>query len=188
MRQNFPTLICKYCEQPFQARNWKPTYQPQFCSRQCHGKSKRALLLTVECVECQRSFPRKEWHANKTQGRGPFCGFSCYAAWQSRNLRGPNNSFWKGEPGPELGSAEWTRNRRECLTRDGYRCRACNSTDRLTVHHKIPWAEGQEDPHALGNLVTLCAPCHHRLHYLMRRVPALQKLEQELAQLSQSIR
>lgn len=187
-RRNFPTLTCEHCHSEFSARNWKPNYQPRFCSRQCHGMSKRAPVVPVRCVQCSKQFPRKEWHARKTMGRGPFCGFQCYAEWQSQNMAGPDNPAWKGEPGNERNSAEWSRNRKACLERDGFRCRICSSTEDLAVHHKIPWAPGQIDPHAMGNLVTLCERCHHRLHYLQRKVPALRKLEQELARMSQSIR
>ncbi len=152
-RQNFPTLVCENCHSEFVARNWKPNYQPRFCSRQCHGASKRAAVIAVHCVQCSRQFPRKKWHAQKTQGRGPFCGFDCYAKWQSENLRGANNPQWKGEPGNGRQSAEWDRNRRRCLDRDGHACRVCHSTDRLVVHHKSPWAKNQADPHAMDNLV-----------------------------------
>src|SRR6187455_1018882 len=101
MRKNHPTLTCEHCHQPFLARNAKGNYRPRYCSRQCHGQSKQANTVTVECVVCRRQFPRKIWHAQKTKGRGPFCGFQCYAAWQSQNLKGPNNASWKGESSNE---------------------------------------------------------------------------------------
>jgi 5-methylcytosine-specific restriction endonuclease McrA len=189
MRKNFPTLTCEQCQQPFLARNWKPSVPaPRFCSRQCHGRSKQANVVTVECVVCHRQFPRKIWHARKTGDRGPFCGFQCYAAWQSQHLKGPNNNSWKGESSNERECAEWSRNRDACVERDGRQCRVCGSPDRLTVHHKIPWAPNQVAPHAMDNLVTLCVPCHGRLHSLMHRVPALRKLEQELFRVMESIR
>lgn len=43
---------------------------------------------------------------------------------------------------------------------DGYACRACGSTDDLTVDHVIPRAKG--GGHELANLQTLCRSCNSR--------------------------
>ena len=183
-----PILTCEYCQKPFEARNAKPSYRPRFCSRQCHGKSKRAAVVLVQCVQCRLQFPRKTWHAEKTKGRGPFCGFQCYADWQKENMKGQNNPAWTGQSDNDRGSAHYHSQRQKALERDGRRCRACGAEDDLEAHHKIPWAPNQESPHALGNLATLCGKCHRRLHYLQRRVRALEKLKAQLNQLSLSIR
>ena len=95
-RKNHPTLTCEQCQQSFLARNWKPTYRPRFCSRQCHGKSKRAAVVEVQCVQCKRLFDRKVWHAAKTQGRGPFCGFSLLCSVAKRESAGGGQSVLEG--------------------------------------------------------------------------------------------
>lgn len=50
-----------------------------------------------------------------------------------------------------------------CLMRDGYRCQHCGKGSvRLEAHH-IQWrSQGGKD--TLTNVITLCEPCHHRLH------------------------
>src|SRR5580658_4227443 len=66
---------------------------PKYCSRECShaGTSRR---VEVECVHCHRKFERKRYHAARQNERGPFCGFACYSAWQSENLRGAANPAW----------------------------------------------------------------------------------------------
>ena len=48
----------------------------------------------------------------------------------------------------------------EILERDGNRCRACGSGDRLHVHHRKPRLNDR------AWLITVCAGCHARLHRL----------------------
>src|SRR5712691_203976 len=50
-----------------------------------------------------------------------------------------------------------------CLMRDGYRCQQCGKRQgRLEAHHIISREHGGKN--TLTNLLTLCEPCHHRLH------------------------
>ena len=56
-----------------------------------------------------------------------------------------------------LQSAEWKARRQATLTRDGHRCTACRSTERLEAHHLTYERVGFERP---GDLVTLCHLCH----------------------------
>lgn len=67
--------------------------------------------------------------------------------------------------------------REAVLERDGRRCRACGSQNKLAVHHRRPGI------HRRRFLITLCAACHARVHRLgaMRRwlEPALVPIWQE---------
>jgi len=50
-----------------------------------------------------------------------------------------------------------------CLMRDGYTCQQCGKRKiRLEAHHLVFRQNGGKD--TLMNLITLCEPCHHRLH------------------------
>lgn len=60
-----------------------------------------------------------------------------------------------------LQSAEWKARRQATLTRDGHRCTACQSTERLEAHHLTYERVGFERP---GDLVTLCHLCHMLEH------------------------
>jgi len=44
--------------------------------------------------------------------------------------------------------------------RDGYKCRECGISDRLTIDHIVPKDEGGNDH--VNNLQTLCYPCNQR--------------------------
>ena len=54
------------------------------------------------------------------------------------------------------------RLRPKVLKRDGWRCSQCEAYDRtgriLQIDHIVPWADG--GPAEMGNLRTLCIPCH----------------------------
>jgi 5-methylcytosine-specific restriction endonuclease McrA len=51
---------------------------------------------------------------------------------------------------------------RQVLDRDGWRCQACGSMQRLQVHHLKFRSHSGSDVEQ--NLITLCAECHERVH------------------------
>ncbi len=66
-------------------------------------------------------------------------------------------------------SEAWKRLRRQALERDGRRCRLCNGSEALQVHHRYyPEVLGTETVDAL---TTLCGSCHeavaHRDRHLL---------------------
>lgn len=56
----------------------------------------------------------------------------------------------------------WRGLRAQAILRDGHACQRCGRTDGLQVHHIIPKHHGGRD--VLGNLATLCGPCHAHEH------------------------
>jgi len=52
--------------------------------------------------------------------------------------------------------------RQQILHRDGWRCQSCGTTSNLEVHHREFRAHSDAD--AEENLITLCVPCHARVH------------------------
>ena len=53
--------------------------------------------------------------------------------------------------------------RRQVLIRDGWRCQRCGAATHLQVHHlRFRSACGSD---CEGNLVTLCAACHRKIHH-----------------------
>jgi hypothetical protein len=60
--------------------------------------------------------------------------------------------------------------RQEVLERDGWRCRACGSSEWIGIHHRKP---GENRP---SFLITICAACHAQVHHLLsiwKWIPAL---------------
>ena len=57
-----------------------------------------------------------------------------------------------------LRTARWSELRAEALERDGHRCRFCDGTVRLTVHHRrYPRVFGTE---TVDDLTTMCSGCN----------------------------
>lgn len=65
-----------------------------------------------------------------------------------------------------LKTLEWQEKRDQALERDGYRCRNCNSNEKLHVHHRTYIRRGNEE---INDLTTLCNDCHEHFHSRMRR-------------------
>lgn len=71
-----------------------------------------------------------------------------------------------------LQTTEWHEKRKEILSRDFHRCRNCNATEKLQIHHRQyhynPNEEGMIEPWLYENqyLITLCEACHKAGHQL----------------------
>jgi len=54
------------------------------------------------------------------------------------------------------------------ISRDNFRCVACHSSDKLSVHHKDGSggyrSKKLKSNNEISNLITLCASCHSKLH------------------------
>lgn len=63
-----------------------------------------------------------------------------------------------------LKSHEWRFLRMKVLLRDKFKCQHCSSTTNLSIHHIHYETLGREE---IDTLVTLCQPCHDRLHKML---------------------
>lgn len=153
---------CQQCHQMFDPVNERPAHPAKYCSRSCRDEAQRTRVQ-LTCRQCGKQFRRKAYMAEWSQERGPFCGFACYAAWQKEHIRGEANPNFV-PVSPKRISGQWMRNRQIVLERDGRKCQRCGSTHRLHVHHIRKWNPEDPSTHELGNLVTLCASCHRKVH------------------------
>src|SRR5215475_3220600 len=115
------------------------------------------------CIDCRRLKPE----AAIVRGRCPACRRSQ-----------DQQSFYQ--------SAEWRHLRREADLKLKPRCCAiCESTWRLTLHHKVPREQGGAD--SLENLCWLCGNCHSAYEgdKRARRVTTLTRLVDALSALVQ---
>jgi 5-methylcytosine-specific restriction endonuclease McrA len=65
-------------------------------------------------------------------------------------------------PRLKLPSEAYQTLHRHVLRRDGWRCQACGSRERLEVHHlQFRSLSGNDDE---TNLITLCTDCHRHAH------------------------
>lgn len=73
---------------------------------------------------------------------------------------------------------ETTKLRPLVLKRDRFSCRRCKkrfSEKKLSVHHIIP--RERFGPNTLGNLITLCVPCHDFVELNIDRFPDAMSIE-----------
>ena len=175
-------LHCQQCRSPYY-RIKALLQTSKFCSSQCKGESLRTYRTTAHCPTCNeiflitkdnrkfcsiscyrnaRSFKicrvcEKQFRAYHTEQAGIFCSIECKNIGQ----RGPGNPNYKGAAAIwfRYGSA-WSIIRQRVLERDNNQCQRCNAVEvKFHVHHKIPYRICRA--HDPGNLVTLCASCHH---------------------------
>lgn len=85
------------------------------------------------------------------------CGAACDARRKSDGQAGSRSVFWRGGRSAPYDRA-WRIIRDEILERDGHRCTRCGGTDRVQVHHVVPYRYSKS--HAPSNLTTLCRSCH----------------------------
>lgn len=58
---------------------------------------------------------------------------------------------------------EWIKIAKECYKKDNWTCQTCGKKGGvLNAHHKIPYSISKDN--SLNNLITLCVPCHSRIH------------------------
>ncbi len=82
------------------------------------------------------------------------------ALLQERALPLSPTKIWPHEPGPPSPPSVPRAVRALVYERDGHRCRACGSTENLTIDHVTPRKHGGGNEEA--NLQTLCGPCNSR--------------------------
>jgi 5-methylcytosine-specific restriction endonuclease McrA len=150
------------------------------CSPACLAELRRQNIIRhhhsedtrlAVCAFCGAPITRKPSQIGKYTDN--YCDSTCKAKHQQR----PNPSR-SGAACPAythgqacLGSG-WVGARRLARDRDEHRCQICGITATeygraLSVHHLVPISEfaDKSEAHTLDNLVTLCQPCHVRVHH-----------------------
>ena len=81
---------------------------------------------------------------------------------------GKLNPNWNGGHSPERQSKYarffWKELKKFVLKRDNYTCQICFVIGNLIVHHIFPWSKYPSFRFNDDNLVTVCIPCHKKLH------------------------
>lgn len=194
------TRVCPECDKEFQTTRKRLAEATatglSFCSNRCAGSFKARLGInkpplkkakpenTIElpCQWCGTMVRRLVSSIDKRSKQGPFCNHECYGLWRSENLTGENSPGWKGGYNYEYGGSHWKSQRRKARERDNNTCQDCGITEqahgyKLDVHHLIPYDmfDDPEQANDLGNLITLCRPCHVKRHQDLDRA-TLEKL------------
>lgn len=170
-------FTCKRCGKVFEEYAYR---SPSFCSNQCRSeyaarqpkpKARKPLnRITLNCKVCGKEY-QTSIHQIRLRG-GTCCSRECVNILQSQLKRADGNPNYRGGAVRHRG-ANWGRQSRAALKRDGYRCQICNK--RLGrkgydygVHHIIPYREFDgdfESANQLTNLITLCRSCHAKVEH-----------------------
>jgi len=178
-------VTCAICGEEFEThRSRAEKCNSHFCSQECYKKGVfeeennpnwRGGYATVECLYCNEEFEVRP--ARKDEAK--FCSMECLGKWRAENVRGENhplygkanekmqgekNPAWRGGYEPYYGE-NWHPQRRKALERDNHTCQVCGIEEdgrEHDVHHITHRREFDtlEEANALGNLITLCKPCH----------------------------
>jgi 5-methylcytosine-specific restriction endonuclease McrA len=149
-QQNVITTCCNYCQSL--ALSWK--------------KMKGFYKLCDVCRKPTWVMPNRA----KREQLKYYCsincsniGFSIYSSERNIGFIQTGNKKYYG--------GNWLTQRRRARERDGFRCQECGIDEReygqeLSVHHIKPFVyfETYEDANHLDNLLSLCEPCHRKIH------------------------
>lgn len=154
-RRSRLTLLCTTCQKPFEVSTHR-AQTAKFCSKECWSKRRRAYIKT--CRTCTKSFDALDHRAR-------FCSKACHRLWKT----GPTSPVWKGGKStqklrgrlaPEL--AKW---RIAVYQRDKHICQHCGAKPRdIHAHHIKPLADFPALALDIANGITLCVPCHEKVH------------------------
>lgn len=144
------------------------------CKQKPLGRKPDHPRVPTVCPMCNAAFPAA-WRGAR-QGYQVYCSKDCANRGHSRRMAARGNPKWKHGATPlreQPHSAKAYRTVRPLiLDRDGHKCVACGSEGRLHVHHIDNWPMNN----ASGNLVTLCATCHQKLHRALDFNPSMNPL------------
>ena len=154
-KRNYYKKNCELCNKEYLSQK----KDGKTCSRSCSSKliHKMGLGNTKNMVISGR-----DWHNNNPEKSKEMC---------INNLPKDNNldknGNWKGGKTKEYREyriknySEYYRWKKRCKSRDNHKCKICESTQKLQVHHIIPISEYRETAWVDMNGVTLCKDCHY---------------------------
>jgi 5-methylcytosine-specific restriction endonuclease McrA len=128
--------------------------------------------VKVFCSNCDSEIYVSE--SNLTEKN--YCDMRCYADHRSKFQQGEKNPNYKGGEyrSSEFYQGDWQRIRRECIERDGGKCRLCEEDKGIIdVHHIEPVREFDKpnNAHTLDNVVCLCRSCHLSIDHGDESIP-----------------
>lgn len=162
--KNGTDKICKHCGKTF----YTPACYPDavYCSHECYSLDRwnGSRKETRNCIICKKPFTVTKAQVKVT------CSNACNKKHKRNSHLGEKSHLWRGGKTAPY-HTEWRVFRAMALERDDYKCVICGSTDRIQVHHKIPYRYSKS--HNLNNLITLCRSCHSREEILVNKQYAL---------------
>lgn len=151
----------------------------RFCSPGCKAQGQRKEKVKLSCDGCGVEFERYPSEVAKHEARGSsgiYCSKKCRGAVLGESQKGEANPHWRGGTTTEntriRQSIEGLWWREAVLKRDDYTCRHCGAKGSrrrgaavvLHAHHIRGFAAFPDLRFDVDNGLTLCMPCHHKVH------------------------
>lgn len=162
-------VICKVCETEFYVVPAR-LETARCCSNACAGKWRSQHQRGVnaanwrggkdrrKCQECGDVFEVTPASTKK------FCSLACSRMGQ-RYIRGADHPLYKPDARRRRRNGSHASWARKVISRDMARCQHCGATEgELHAHHIKPYESHPELRFDVDNGLTLCAPCHWRVH------------------------
>jgi hypothetical protein len=160
---------CKTCgKELFERKARRRLYCSDEC---CANRSKRIykkgkdhpqwMDVEIFCKWCGDEIVKRR-HSKRV-----FCSMKCRDEWKTAEWSRENNPLWEGGSSYSEYPPEFNANlREEIRRRDNKLCQWCGEANHiLDVHHIDRDKQNCEQ----DNLVTLCRPCHRRVHWELWR-------------------
>ncbi len=177
-------ITCQHCgcsyQKPWNDLRHERKNQPdkaQVCSGRCLSLL-RGTKVKIPCAHCGRMVFRYKSEADKYQFI--FCSKQCETeSYLHRKTGADHFRFKDGSTSLPYGLG-WALARRRARKRDNFTCRLCGATEgalgkKLDVHHIIAFRdfEDSHEAHKIGNLISLCSSCHHRVEAGQIKEPSI---------------
>lgn len=180
IKKNPRLFTCMTCSTIFFSKKACKSRIPKYCSSLCYGKSLEIKIYCKLCnIEIHNNNQRK--HVRK------YCSIICRGkarkgiplstTWKaalsvgrksSEKCKGENLYNWKGGQAKRddtRTTREYRYWRKSVFIRDGYTCQHCNKKNLyLHAHHIKQKAQYPDLIHDINNGITLCIPCHNKVH------------------------
>lgn len=153
---------CQYCAKVFQVIPSRAKHgRAKSCSPACQYAAARARpgrQVSLTCAGCGGAFGLYPSRLEQHKGAGRYCSRPCRDAHRIRE----HHPQFIGRPVHHRGP-NWHAQKRKARKRDDYTCQHCRAPG-CDVHHIRPFRlfADYKIANDLGNLITLCRPCHRR--------------------------
>lgn len=134
-------------------------------------KINEIVVYRSRCKECKNKLRRKGTISNTRFKPGGHPGKEFqkgHIPWYKiKGIPHPRKDKIDKENKNRFTSYSYKEWREKVLKRDGYKCQFCGSSEKLHVHHLIPWFENDELRFDEKNGSVVCSSCHGKIEGFM---------------------
>jgi endogenous inhibitor of DNA gyrase (YacG/DUF329 family) len=146
---------CKFCGKTIVDYECNPR---KYCSHNCAG---RKVRTPQTCKNCGDTY----YKVHESDKRS-YCSLKCHKEGISKRYSAEGSPSWKGGLTPLRRRIRNTRLHKDMqklvFKIDDYTCTLCGKIGGdLEMHHIRTFSENEELRYFIGNLVTICNPCHN---------------------------